>query len=269
GLSEEAATAKATGEADQLRSADIVGSLGSGFEDPLAQMRAFYDEVDRLRQLDLLSEQEAAAAKAQANAAYQDQRLANADSFFSTLAELQNSSNKELAALGKAAAIAQATIDGYVAVQKALASAPPPFNYALAAAVGVVAAANVAQIAGMADGGLVRGQGGPRQDNQIRALSVGEYVVNAKATAENRALLDAINTGRSVRMPALPDPATLGSRSGNQSISLSMPVDARGADMGAALHIERTVADLERRLPGIIKGVTTRREYYRLGRNAA
>jgi hypothetical protein len=38
-------------------------------------------------------------------------------------------------------------------VQKALASAPPPLNFALAAAAGVAAAVNVAKIAGLEQGG--------------------------------------------------------------------------------------------------------------------
>jgi hypothetical protein len=77
----------------------------------------------------------------------------NLKSSFSTIATLQESSSKELAAVGKAAAITNATIDGYAAVQKALASAPPPFNFAIAALVGVAAAANVAKIAGIGGGG--------------------------------------------------------------------------------------------------------------------
>jgi hypothetical protein len=77
----------------------------------------------------------------------------NLKSSFSTIATLQESSSKELQAIGKAAAITNATIDGYAAVQKALASAPPPFNFAIAALVGVAAAANVAKIAGIGGGG--------------------------------------------------------------------------------------------------------------------
>lgn len=64
------------------------------------------------------------------------------------IATLQESSSTELAAIGKAAAISQATIDGYLAVQNALAQVPYPFNFAAAALVGVAAAANVAKIAG-------------------------------------------------------------------------------------------------------------------------
>lgn len=87
--------------------------------------------------------------------------LAGASSFFGSMASLSQSSNKKLAAIGKAAAIAQATVDGYLAVQKALAAFPPPFNFAAAAAVGVATAANIANIAGIgfSNGGYT-GSGG-------------------------------------------------------------------------------------------------------------
>lgn len=91
------------------------------------------------------------------------QRLDNLKSTFGVMANLQSSSSKELFMIGKASALAIATVDGIQAIQKALASAPPPFNYALAAAVGVVQAGNLAKIAsskppqGMENGGIVGG----------------------------------------------------------------------------------------------------------------
>ncbi|MBP6954451.1 MAG: phage tail length tape measure family protein [Pseudomonas sp.] len=87
--------------------------------------------------------------------------LVGASDFFGSMASLSQSGNKKLAAIGKAAAIIQATMDGYLAVQKALAAFPPPFNFAAAAAVGVATAANVANIAGIgfSNGGYT-GSGG-------------------------------------------------------------------------------------------------------------
>jgi len=46
-----------------------------------------------------------------------------------------------------------------------------------------------------AGGGIVRGPGGPRGDKIPAMLSDEEFVVNAKATKQNRALLEAINSG--------------------------------------------------------------------------
>ena len=73
-------------------------------------------------------------------------RAANFKSTLGTIATLQSSGNSTLFAIGKAAAVSQATIDGILAVQKALASAPPPYNYALAALVGTATAVNVHKI---------------------------------------------------------------------------------------------------------------------------
>jgi tape measure domain-containing protein len=47
-----------------------------------------------------------------------------------------------------------------------------------------------------ADGGMVRGPGTGRSDSIPARLSNGEFVVNARATARNRGLLEAINSGR-------------------------------------------------------------------------
>jgi tape measure domain-containing protein len=159
----------------------LVEQQNALFEGTLEQQQAWvtsYEQtlaqIDALRQADLISEQTAAQMKAKANADLYAKQLGNAISFFGNLASLSRSENRTLAAIGKAAAVTQATIDGVVAVQKALASAPPPANYALAAAVGVATAANVAQIMstnlGFQTGGsfVVGGTGGP--DSQMVAF---------------------------------------------------------------------------------------------------
>jgi TP901 family phage tail tape measure protein len=53
--------------------------------------------------------------------------------------------------------------------------------------------------AGMADGGLVSGPGGPRDDRVPAWLSNGEFVVNAQSTRLFRPMLEAINDGRFAR----------------------------------------------------------------------
>jgi len=87
---------------------------------------------------------------------------------FADLANAFSKSNKEMAIAGKAFGIVQATINTYVAFTKALSSAPPPFNYVLAAGVLASGLAQVAKISsqntsGMMTGGAmtVRGSGGP------------------------------------------------------------------------------------------------------------
>lgn len=125
---------------------DLLGDTSFGLENAVAAHEEAFARIDELRQQDLISEQVANQAKAQADIKLAESRLGNTRKLFGALSTLATSENKKLAAIGKAAAVTQATIDGVLGVQKALASAPPPVNFALAAAVGVAAAANVAQI---------------------------------------------------------------------------------------------------------------------------
>lgn len=128
----------------------------------------------------------------------QKQRMANLKSTLGTIATLQSSSSKELFAIGKAAGIATATIDGIGAVQKALSSAPPPFNFALAALVGVATAANIAKIAsakppGRQQGGFVPGQGAASAgDNNLIRVNAGEFVANNQ---QQRNIIEALANG--------------------------------------------------------------------------
>lgn len=162
----------------------------------VAQFAEMYRQIDALRQRNLISEQDAMMLQAKVAADQNAARLKDTQSFFGNLAQLSRSGNKKLAAIGRAAAIAQATIDGILAVQKALASAPPPINYVLAAAVGAASAANVAAIAknGFMEGGYTGDVGRTRVAGVVHGQ---EFVVNAEATARNRGLLEAMNKGAS------------------------------------------------------------------------
>lgn len=134
--------------------------------------------IDRLKlqskqELDVKKQQNKAEEELEAN------RIASRDSTLNTIATLQNSNNKVLATIGKAAAIASIAIDTPVAISKALASAPPPFNFALAGIVGVAMAAQAAQIAGLnfADGGIVPGTSYVG-DKVAANVNSGEMVLN-------------------------------------------------------------------------------------------
>jgi hypothetical protein len=119
-----------------------------------------------------------AAARVKSEETLNKEREANFKSTLGTIAGLASSNSKTLAAIGKAAAITQATMDGYVAVQKALASAPPPFNYALAAAVGAATAGNIAKIVGTPLAtGIDEVPGSGFKDNFPAVLAPGERVV--------------------------------------------------------------------------------------------
>lgn len=159
-------------------------------------LEEYYFWVEGLRRKDLVSEKTAQMMKARAQIEYDSTRLNQTRDFFGNLATLSRSGNSKIAAIGRAAAVAQATIDGYVAVQKALASAPPPWNYALAAAVGIAAAANVANILSSGKGFYGGGYTGDGARGQAAGVVHGqEFVVNASATAKNRAALEAMNRG--------------------------------------------------------------------------
>jgi hypothetical protein len=115
-----------------------------------------------------------------------------------SIATLTSQSNKELFAIGKASALATATIDGIAAVQKALASAPPPFNFVLAALVGTVQALNLSKIASQqppsfAQGGIVPGTSFVG-DKVAANVNSGEMVLNKQQQAN---LFDQANGGGS------------------------------------------------------------------------
>lgn len=121
------------------------------------------------------------------------QRESNQKDTFATLATLSTSSNQTLASIGKAAGITQIAIDTPVAISKALAAFPPPFNFAAAALVGTAMAAQAANIAGVkfADGGVVPGS--ENSGDRIRAsLNSGEMVLNKQQQSK----LFAIANGR-------------------------------------------------------------------------
>jgi hypothetical protein len=163
------------------------------------RFQAMYDQIQVLRNADVISEQTAAQARARVAVQQKQVELANTSAFFGQLANLQSSGNKKIAAIGKAAAITQATIDGVLAVQKALASFPPPYNYAMAAAVGISAAANVAKIAGFKKGGYT----GDTGTSEVAGVVHGkEFVVNADGTREYRDVLERINAGLPLQFDA-------------------------------------------------------------------
>lgn len=105
----------------------------------------------------------------------------------SQISTLTQSSNKELFAIGKAAAISQATISGIQAVQNALAQVPYPFNFVAAALVGVASAANIGKIASQQppafeNGGIVGGNSFSG-DNVSAQVNSGEMILNRQQQA--------------------------------------------------------------------------------------
>lgn len=131
-------------------------------------------------------------------------RAKNFQQTLGTISSLSSSENKKLAAIGKAASIAQATIDTYQAANVALASAGPPLNYILAAATTAAGLANVSQIAGvqLKKGGFIEGSSDgvqatigeanrneavlPLENTRTMSMlgkAIGEYVGTGSSTA--------------------------------------------------------------------------------------
>jgi hypothetical protein len=103
----------------------------------------------------------------------------NTEASWNIISSLADSGNKELSAIGKAAAIRNAIMDAYAAINKTMASVPFPMNIIASAAVGASAFANVAAIQGVAHGGL---ENVPREGTYL--LDEGERVLSP---AENQA----------------------------------------------------------------------------------
>jgi hypothetical protein len=166
---------------------DDAAAQGLLTDEEVAQARYALEMKAQKDQLDLT------AARIKSEEALNKTREQNFKSTLGTISSLAGSSNKELAAIGKAAAVTQATIDGYAAVQKALASAPPPFNFALAAAVGIATAGNIAKIAGTPlQSGIDSVPGTGFRDNFPAVLAPGERVVPRKT---NEDLTEALEGG--------------------------------------------------------------------------
>ncbi len=111
---------------------------------------------------------------------------ATADTF-GNLASLMQTSSRELFAIGKAAAIAQASINSYEAITKTMAFTPYPFNIPLAVAQGIAGAVQVANIAkqnpSFEQGGIVPGSSfsGDRVSANVNS---GEMILNRSQQSE-------------------------------------------------------------------------------------
>jgi hypothetical protein len=181
---------------DTVSALQAMGINTAGFQTEangfVSQWQTMYQQIDQLRQANLISEQEAAAARVQIWAKSQEASLNTASNFFGQLAVLQKSENKKIATIGKAAAIAQAMVDTYKAATSAYAAMAgipyvgPALGAAAAAAAIAAGLANVAQIRAQPTGGgyMTGGYTGDGPVNE-RAGDVHrrEFVMNARATS--------------------------------------------------------------------------------------
>jgi len=152
----------------------------------------------KLQSQQLLDTMKLQADQKKLREATQKEQLQNLNTFFGQLSQLQQSSNSQLFAIGKAAAMAQATMDGIIAVQGALkwgtTTGGPALGFAFASLIGIAQAQNVAKIAGI---GLKSGMteiprsasGANGGDNFPAMLMPGERVVDAGTNQDLKAFL--------------------------------------------------------------------------------
>ena len=127
---------------------------------------------------------------------YLQQELQREQENANKIAKAKEEAEKESAKREKAIAVIQSIIQGALAVSKAIASAPPPFNIPAIVAAGIQAAAQTAIIAaqplakggvvGKLDGEIVQFAGGGKVTNQgnIKPLSNGDNVLATLKTGE-------------------------------------------------------------------------------------
>lgn len=152
------------------KSTIVEGSLSSmgvdtsmlqvGLDAQLEMFRKYYAAIEEMKARGALSDEDYVRVRQQLAIKENQVKIQAATTFFDTVSQLQSSNIKELAAIGKAAAIAQATINTYEGATKALAQGGI-FGPVLAAAVIAVGMAQVANIAstGFSSGGYT-GAGG-------------------------------------------------------------------------------------------------------------
>lgn len=171
------------GEIDKINDAEK--ELEAWYETQLEMLREFREE--RAEETALWDEQELATKAefeekmAQLERARHRTGLKVAQDAFSNLEVLTQSENKKLFAIGKAAAVANATMKGFEAIQNALAVPPYPLGLALAVTAGVATAANISGILGI--GFQEGGYTGNMAVNEVAGVVHGqEFVFDAEST---------------------------------------------------------------------------------------
>lgn len=175
----------------------------ANYRDQLLQMGVDYDA------LELAARQQHVDNLNGIDKARKDVQLAAAEEIWGSITGIAESAFGKQSAIYKAAFATEKAVAiarSIVAIQTGIAQAstlPFPANLGAMASVAAATASIVSNISSVVlafkDGGYVNGKGGPRSDSNLARVSNGEFVVNANATASNRPLLEAINSGQQVR----------------------------------------------------------------------
>lgn len=155
----------------------------------LAQKKASEDQADAVREA-LKNKQVAEDIKREDEAKKRrqkevDERIAQTSQMFGNFAQLSKTGNKELGAIAKAAAIAQATIDTYAGATKAFGQGGFFGGFAMAASVVAAGMANIAKISATPlQSGITSVPGIGSSDNFPAMLAPGERVVPSETNQD-------------------------------------------------------------------------------------
>lgn len=202
----------------------MVGDLGldtTGLQvQAQAQVEVYknmYAQIDELRKNDLINDTDASQLRMQVWQQEQANKLQTGKTFFTGLEALSSSSNKSLAAVGKAAAITNAIVNTYTAATgayAAMSSIPyvgPALGAAAAAAAIAAGMANVAAIRSQSSGYQSGGYTGSMGVSEVAGVVHGqEYVMDA-ATTQRVGIdnLNALRTGAAqVQQASVPSVGT-------------------------------------------------------------
>ncbi len=156
----------------------------------------FKSDEERVKK-ETAAAKKAAAEKVALDKAVADSKIAAQNAALSAVADIFGRESQA----GKAAAVAQATMNTYQAANNALANtpAPPPFPFIAAGITVAAGLQNVSKILNtpnenkFAQGGMVGGMGTGTSDSVSARLSKGESVINARSTRMFKPLLSAMN----------------------------------------------------------------------------
>lgn len=157
-----------------------------------------YAKIDAANKAGTLSDEDAAKARLNIAIMEREARFGIVQDMFAGLAQLQSSSSRRAFEIGKAAAIANATISAGEAIANAYATKPWYLGLAQAAVAGALLYSQIEQIKNTQfQGYMSGGYTGDGPVDQVAGVTHGrEYVLNAAATARiGVAKLDALNAG--------------------------------------------------------------------------
>ena len=171
-----------------------------------AQERLKKTEIDASKQRAAAAKREgeikAEILKQEAIARYQAMK-AREEQMAQQMATVDKSIQSEKDVANAVIASVRKAVQGYLAKSIASAFASVPFPANLIAGPAAAATLNMlfnkllgGLIPGYAQGGMISGPGGPREDKVVARLSDGEYVVNARSTAVAPSVINRINKDR-------------------------------------------------------------------------